>query len=598
MKTLRSAVGMRWMSIFRSASLLVLCLLLVRPALAASPPKTAPQPDTSAQQADEDPLGRSTPYGTVVGFVRAAKVKDYGRAAQYLDTRKKGAAAEKLAEQLQIVLDRGLTTNLDRLSRKPEGDLQDGLPTTKNRVGTVATRSGDLEILVERMERRGQSPIWLFSSETLVLIPAAAEEAGSFDPEKYVPRTLVDIEILSLPLYRWIAIILFIPIVLVLGTLVTRALVPLLRPLLRRMAGEEDDRTLASIKAPIRLILISAAIRFSTTLSASLAMRQFWTRVAETVGAIGLAWLVIKFNGVVSELGIRHARRREVPGKIAMWTLGRRLFSATVVVVTALFFLYRAGVDLTAILTGLGIGGLAFALGAQKTLENLLGGMMIITDEPIRVGDFCRIADQMGTVEDIGIRSTRIRTLARTVIAVPNGQLAMANVENFSLRDKFWFRHMIGLRYETSADQLRYVLAEIRTMLYSHPKVERDDARIRFVGFGGSSLDLEIFAYVKATEMPEFLAIQEDLLLRIMDIIGKAGTGIAFPSRTTYLAKDTPLDAQKTAEVLTRVQQWRERGELPFPDFRPNQVGHMRDQIEYPPRGSSLRSDHGDQEGK
>ena len=174
----------------------------------------------------------------------------------------------------------------------------------------------------------------------------------------------------------------------------------------------------------------------------------------------------------------------------------------------------------------------------------------------------------------------------------------MANVENFSLRDKFWFRHMIGLRYETPADQLRYVLAEIRTMLYSHPKVERDGARIRFVGFGGSSLDLEIFAYVKRPKMPKFLAIQEDLLLRTMDIIGKAGTGIAFPSQTTYLAKDTPLDAQKTAEVLTRVQQWRERGELPFPDFRPNQVGHMRDQIEYPPRGSSLRSDHGDQEGE
>ena len=598
MKTPPSATGVRWMLVFRSASLLVLGLLLVRPALAQSPPKKAPQPDTSVQQADEDPLGRSTPYGTVVGFVRAAKGKDYARAAQYLDTRRKGAAAEKLAEQLQIVLDRGLTTNLDRLSRKPEGDLEVGLPTTKTRVGTVGTRSGDLEILLERMDRRGQSPIWLFSSETLVLIPAAAEETGSFDPEKYVPRALVDIEILSLPLYRWIGMILLLAVALGLGTLVTRALVPLLRPLLRRMTGEEDDRTLLSIKAPIRLIFVSVAIRLFTTLSASLTVRQFWTRVAGTVGTIGLAWLVIKFNGVVSELGILHVRRRGVPGKIAMWTLGRRLFSATVVVVTALFFLHRAGVDLTAILTGLGIGGLAFALGAQKTLENLLGGMMIITDEPIRVGDLCRIGDQTGTVEDIGVRSTRIRTLARTVIAVPNGQLAMANVENFSLRDKFWFRHLIGLRYETSADQLRYVLAEIRAMLYSHPKVERDDARIRFVGFGGSSLDLEIFAYVKATEMPEFLAIQEDLLLRIMDSIAKAGTGVAFPSQTTYLAKDTPLDSQKTEEAVAQVRVWRERGELPFPDFRPDQVGHLRDPIEYPPPGSSLRSGHGAPEGK
>ena len=285
-------------------------------------------------------------------------------------------------------------------------------------------------------------------------------------------------------------------------------------------------------------------------------------------------------------------------GKIAMPVLIRRLFRTTVVVATALFFLHRAGADLTAILTGLSIGGLALASAAQKTLENLIGGVMIITDEPLRVGDFCRIADQMGTIEDIGLRSTRVRTLSRTIIAIPNGQLAVANVENFSLRDKFWFRHLIGLRYETAADQLRYVLAGIRTMLYSHPKVERDGARIRFVAFGGSSLDLEIFAYVTETEMPEFLGIQEDLLLRIMDIIAEAGTGIAFPSQTTYLAKDAPLDSQKKEEASTRVRQWRESGELPFPDFRPEQVGDMHDRIEYPPPGSSLRTDGGGLHGK
>jgi MscS family membrane protein len=595
MKTLPRAAGVRWMLIVRSASLIVLGLLLVRPALAQSPPKTAPQSDTSAQKPDEDPLGRSTPYGTVVGFVKAAKGEDYARAVQYLDTKKKAAAAEKLAEELQIVLDRGLKVDIDLISRKPEGDIQDESRTTHERIGTVDTSAGKLEILLERMDRREQSPIWLFSSETLALIPDAAEEMSLFDPAKYIPRILVDTTISSLPLYRWIGMILLLAVTVGLGALVPRALVPLLRPLFRRMTGEEDDRTLVSIKAPIRLILVSVAIRLFTTLSVSLQMRQFWTRVAITVGIIGLAWLVIKLNGVVSELGIMHARSRGMPGKIAMWTLVGRLFSATVVVVTALVFLHRGGVDLTAILAGLGIGGLAFAFAAQKTLENLLGGMMIITDEPLRVGDFCRVADQMGTVEDIGLRSTRIRTLSRTVLAVPNGQLATMNIENFSLRDKFWFRHLIGLRYETSADQLRYVLAEIRTMLYSHPKVERDGARIRFVGFGGSSLDLEIFAYVIATEMSEFVAIQEDLLLRIMDSIAKAGTGIAFPSQTTYLAKDTPLDSQKTEEAVTQVRQWREQGQLPFPDFHPDQVGHLREQIDYPPPGSSLRSGHGGQ---
>ncbi len=589
MKTFASAVALRWIAIFQAASLLF-GLLLVGPAVAQYPPTAVPKTDPSARAAEEDPLGRSTPYGSVTGFIRAAQRKDYAQAAQYLDTRQRGKAAEELAQQLLIVLDRGLMADLNRLSRRPEGDLQDGLRTTRDQVGTIETRSGKLEVLLDRIDRRGQGPIWLFASESLALIPKAAEEMSAFDPEKYLPRSLVEIKIFSLSLYRWIGMILFLAIALALGSLVTRALVPILRPLLRRITGEEDDRALVSIKAPVRLLLVSVAIRLFSTISVSLMMRQFWNSVATTVAIIGLAWLVIQFSDIASELGARHLRSSQKFGKIAMLALVRRLFKAVVVIVAGLSLLHIAGMDLTAILTGLGVGGIAVALAAQKTLENLFGGMMIITDEPMRVGDFCRVADQMGTVEDIGLRSTRIRTLSRTVIAIPNGQLAVMNVENFSVRDKFWLRHLIGLRYETSADQLRYVLAEIRKMLYSHPKVESDGARIRFVGFGGSSLDLEVFAYVKATEMPEFLCIQEDLLLRIMDIIAKGGTGIAFPSQTTYLAKDTPLDSQKVGEAVTQVQLWRERGELPFPDFRPDQVVQLRDRIEYPPCGSSLRS--------
>jgi len=598
MKTPASAFGLLWKVLLRSAALLALGLPLVRPALAQLPPATASQQSTSAQQAGEDPLGRSTPYGTVVGFIRAEKNKDYALAAQYLDSKEKGKAAEELARQLAIVLNRGLKVDLDRISRKPQGDLHDEPRPTRDIIGTVTTRSGKLEILLERMDRGGESPIWLFSAETLHGIPAAAEEMSAYDIERYLPRILVDTTIRSIPLYRWISTIIGLALALGLGGLITRALVPLLRPLLRRITGEEDDRILVAIKEPIRLIMISLVIRVLAYSSTAIQVRQFWIRVAGAVGIIGLAWLLIKFSNIFAELGLRSLRRRRMTGKTAMWTLGRRLSKALVVVAAALLLLHRAGIDLTAILTGLGIGGLAFALAAQKTLENLFGGITIISDEPMRVGDFCRVGDQMGTIEDIGLRSTRIRTLSRTMIAVPNSQLAMENIENFSLRDKFWLRHVIGVRYETTADQLRYLLAEIRTMLYAHPMVERNGARIRFVGFGGSSLDLEIFAYVKTTEMPDFLAIQEDLLLRIMDIIAQAGTGIAFPSQTTYLAKDTPLDPQKTEEALTQVQQWRERGELPFPDFRPDQAGTPRDPVEYPPPGSSLRSGPGSPEDK
>jgi MscS family membrane protein len=251
--------------------------------------------------------------------------------------------------------------------------------------------------------------------------------------------------------------------------------------------------------------------------------------------------------------------------------------------------LYIAGINITPALAGLGIGGIAIALASQRTLENLFGGIMILSDQPVRVGDLCRVGDTMGKVEHIGLRSTRFRTLNRTLVSVPNGQLAMMSLENFTMRDKIWFHHTLHLRYETTADHLRYILAEIRRMLYEHPKVESPSARIRLFGFGSSSLDLEIFAYVLETSYEVFLEIQEDLLLRLMDIIEASGSGFALPSQMTYATKDNGLDAAKSQEAMATVRRWREKGELPFPDFPPETISEIDNKIKYPPPGSALR---------
>ena len=273
-----------------------------------------------------------------------------------------------------------------------------------------------------------------------------------------------------------------------------------------------------------------------------------------------------------------------------MVQLGRKLSKITAVIVGVLVLFYIAGINIAAVLTGLGIGGIAIAFAAQKTLENLFGGIMIISDQPIRVGDFCRAGDYLGNVENIGLRSTRIRTLERTVVSVPNGQLALMSLENFTTRDKMWFHHTLHLRYETTADQLRYILAEIRKMLYEHSKIESPSARTRLIGFGNSSLDVEVFAYVLETAYVPFLHIQEDLLLRIMDIIEVSGSGFAFPSQTTYLAGDVGLDVEKSRKAIETVRQWREQGKLPFPDFPAETISEMDGKIEYPPPDSASRN--------
>ena len=198
--------------------------------------------------------------------------------------------------------------------------------------------------------------------------------------------------------------------------------------------------------------------------------------------------------------------------------------------------LHYFGINPTAALAGLGVGGIAVALAAQKTLENVIAGISLIADQAVRVGDTLKLSDVVGTVEDVGLRSTRIRTPDRTLVCVPNSQIANMSLETLSARDKFWFHPVLGLRCETTPDQLHAVMAGIGTLLNEHPNVDSLSARVRFLRFGVSSLDVEIFAYASANDWNEFLQIQEQLLMGIMDIVQKAEAEIAFPSQTLYLA--------------------------------------------------------------
>lgn len=153
-----------------------------------------------------------------------------------------------------------------------------------------------------------------------------------------------------------------------------------------------------------------------------------------------------------------------------------------------------------AAVAGLGVGGLAIALAVRPTLENIIGGLTLFADQPVRVGDFCAYGDKIGTVEEIGLRSTRIRSLERTIVTIPNAEFSRMQLINYTRRDMMLYKFILDLRYETTPDQLRYVLAKIREMLLGHPKVTPDPARIRFLEFGAYSLNLEVFAYVDSQD--------------------------------------------------------------------------------------------------
>lgn len=246
----------------------------------------------------------------------------------------------------------------------------------------------------------------------------------------------------------------------------------------------------------------------------------------------------------------------------------------------------QLGVPLVPLVASLGVGGLAVALAARPTLENLIGGIILYSDRPVSIGDFCTFGEHTGTVVRIGVRSTQIRARDRTIITVPNATFADMEIINWARCDMMQILATVGVRYETTLDQLRFVLARIREMCLAHPKIDNDTIRVRFTEYGSSSLDIQIRIYALTRDWNEFFAIKEDVLLRVGKIIEEAGTSIAFPSRTVYLGRDRGLDEERGEAAMQEVQSWRSTGRLPFPNMADSRREKLADTLDYPPHGS------------
>lgn len=259
----------------------------------------------------------------------------------------------------------------------------------------------------------------------------------------------------------------------------------------------------------------------------------------------------------------------------------------------AMILVYGAqdlGLPVLGLLAGLGVGGFAVALAVRPTLENLIGGVILYLDRPVRVGDVCSFGDKFGTVESIGVRSTQIRALDRTLISIPNATFADMEIVNWAKCDRMLILSTIDLRRETEPDQLRYVLARIREMLHAHPRIHLDTVRVRFVGYGESSFTIQIRAYALTREWNDFYAIREDVFLRVNQIVAESGTGFAMPSQTLYIGRDAGLNRERSEAAADEVAAWRESGQLPFPVLPASRIDQLANTLDYPPRGSA-RSD-------
>lgn len=399
-----------------------------------------------------------------------------------------------------------------------------------------------------------------------------------------VHRDLLQETRAGMEIWQWTALLLWLMISIAISWLLTWVVGKLFR------LNEIDDNHALSPSIrflwPLRAIFVAASGLFALQ---TLGLPQtvdipLRVLIGVTLSLAG-GWLAYHLIDRFSEFLEAHSQRYRYRDEI-LRSLAISIFKLAVIIGAILFLAEILSIPYQGVVAGLGIGGLAVALAARSALENLIGGLTLFADKPVEVGDFCQLGEHLGVIEGIGLRSVRVRSLDRTIITIPNAEFVNMNIENLTRRDRILLRTTINLRYETTPDQLRWILTEIRQLLLQHPMVTPEPARARFLGFGDHSMDVEIFAYIKTSDWNEFLAIQEDVFLRLIDVVDESGTGFAFPSMVNYLAKDSGMDEERTERAEAVMRELRKSNELPFPELSLQARRQMRDTLDYPPEGS------------
>jgi MscS family membrane protein len=395
---------------------------------------------------------------------------------------------------------------------------------------TVNGHNEDLEL--ERITLRNKLSIWVFSSGSVERIPRLAQITSDSPVEKYLPQALVAWTFLDTSLWRWIALVMLGVLVAGLAKLLCPLALRMVRPVLKRIWRQADWSELDGFVAPVQLLLAAAVFRIGMEwIDPSALVRPLLERGLSLLFFLGFAWLFMRTVDVIIRRLNVFLRSKHRSFSYSVLPLAARVLKITILLLMIAALLSSWGYNTTTIVAGLGVGGIAIALAAQKTIENFFGGVAVVSDRPVAVGDFCKFGDRTGTVEDIGLRSTRIRTLDRTLVTVPNGQFSSMTLENFGRRDKMLFHFVLNVRRDTQPDQVRELLESIAKILAENPKLETGALPVRFVGVGTYSLDLEIFIYVLTKDGDEFMRIQQDLYLRILDAVEAAGTALALPTQ-------------------------------------------------------------------
>jgi MscS family membrane protein len=490
--------------------------------------------ETTPAKGPPDEYGRITPRSSTLGLAKALDEMDFETAVHYMDLRNLPFSVDEadgpgLARKLLIVADRSIIVDYEAISDDPDGHAEDGLPSYRDRITTIKTSEGLVEILMQKVPRSDGVFIWKLSNATVAKIPALNEEFGYGPIGDKLSLIFPHYYFMGLELWQWGMVL----VLLLAGFIFAYVITWLLFKLITLYTKERLVRAEKFVNGPLRILIMVLFFRSTFDLVApSLVARAVFE--ARTFLIIAVVWVLLGFVDLIMYRIAERMRRQGQSDAIVLLRPATTAIKLTLVFIGIVSWLDNIGYEVTTLLAGLGVGGIAIAFAAQRTIENLIGSITIYSSQPVHVGDFCRFGNTLGVVEEIGLRATQLRTLERTVVHIPNAKFSTDIIENLTQRDKILYRTRLRLSLQTTAGQMQQVLDGIRELINNHDMIDEESSRVRFFEFGEYAQEIELYVYIKTKDFVEYLAQREDINLRIREIIEDSGTQLVVPTRTTY----------------------------------------------------------------
>lgn len=487
----------------------------------------------------KDPYGRDNPRGTVQGFMQALTANDDTLAARYLDTTNNKNPTQTVQE-LKQALDTGGRISPDmQISNDPAGNLSDKLPVNIDKIGVISNKkAGDVDILLEKEKTKDGGDVWLFSQQTLKKLPSLTAQTKPSWVEIYIPQSWREWEFLGINVGDIAAVVALTLVSFGLSYIASWLFYGLYSFCYRLIYKDREKPLDTRVILPLAVVATAIAVKELMFMAGvSVVVREMANRGADILAWFASAWLLLRIIDVLfnraSHLTINSTR----PERLSILNLLRKVAKVFLTIFALIVILGNLGFDLTTGIAALGVGGLALALGAQKTVENLVGSVVVVADKPVSVGDYCRFDKHEGIVEDIGIRSTRVRTPNRTVLTIPNGEFSAMKIENFSTRDMFQFLHAFYIARNARTQALRDLIERLEHYIVSHPKTNNHLNQVRIAQMQQDAYTLEVRCHVVADSPIEFNQIQTDMILDIMAIIEESELEFSLPTQQIIIER-------------------------------------------------------------